>query len=54
MLGPLVCSLNYHPSHALREKEQAQAGKLLARVQLQMSEFVVSVGTANLHSVRTL
>ena len=40
--------------HALREKEQARAGKLLERVQLQMSNFVVSMCTANAPYLRTL
>ena len=40
--------------HALREKEQAQAGKLLERVQQQMSEVVVSVGNTDIHRTRVL
>jgi hypothetical protein len=40
--------------HVLREKEQAQASKLLERVQQQLSEFVVSAGTANVHSTRAV
>jgi hypothetical protein len=46
---------NLDREHATREKKQARAGKLLERVQLQMSEFIVSLGTTNAHSIlRTL
>jgi hypothetical protein len=39
--------------HALREKEEGRAGKLLERVQLQMSDFVVSPTRECRHCKRT-
>jgi hypothetical protein len=45
---------NLDREHATRQKKQARAGKLMERVQLQMSEFIVSMGAANVHSMRTL
>jgi hypothetical protein len=52
--GQAKDSADLDREHALREREQAQAGKLLERVQQQMSELVVSAGTANLHCTRAL